>query len=110
MKASDVFTLFLQVCKYVLIRAGVRGAEYSGRQELAGSSGEVRNKLLLKVTLQGGLTQRSRVLTSTCTQRHGPSAEACKRSVQMETTDKRQKQSPLPPKLVNTVKSGRDML
>lgn len=26
MKASDVFTLFLEVCKYVLIRAGVRGA------------------------------------------------------------------------------------
>lgn len=54
-KASDVFTFFLQVCKYVLIGAGVRGAEHSGRQELAGSSGEVRNKLLLKVTLRGGL-------------------------------------------------------
>lgn len=102
-KASDVFTFFLQVCKYVLIRAGVRGAEHSGRQELAGSSGEVRNKLLLKVALRGGLTSK-------CTQRYGPSAEACERSVQMETADKRQKQSPLPPKLVSTVKSGRDML
>lgn len=76
--------------------------EYSGRQELAGTSGEVRNNLLLKVTLWGGLAP---VQSCAHLQVHIAlrSVKACERSVQMETADKKQKQSPLAPKLASTV-------
>lgn len=83
--------------------------EYSGRQELAGSSGEVRNNLLLKVTLRGGLApaQPCAHLQVHIALR---SVKACERSVRVETADKKQKQAPLAPKLASTVKSGRDAL